>query len=216
MLACSTSAKKLTTLSPNQKYEELLPHLQLLDSFAFTTGGHEYYFASTYVEDNGYKCYFYLGFKDQTLTYKFPAQQLMALKSIYEAHIGIDEKMKRSLKKIEELDNKKYACDASTGQKQESTLSQTFAFLIYGPMKMISIPFGGAQKFIEGYENDEFAARLKSVRLGMTPGQVHYTLDKNPSEIKSPPYVVEHLVQERHNLAFFYKDGTLVAFVFGH
>lgn len=216
MSGCSTSTKKLSTLNPHHKYEELLPDLQMLDSFAFATGGHEYYFASTYVEDNGYKCYFYLGFKDQALTYKFPAQQLIALKSIYEGRMSIDEKMQKALKKIEELSNQKYACDAGVGQKQESELSQTFSFLFYGSVKMISIPFGGAQKLIEGYEYDAFADLLKGVRLGMNPGKVHWTIGKNPSELKAPPYVIEHLVQERHNLAFFYKDDKLIAFVFGH
>ena len=194
--------------------------LHVVDRFGFEQDGHKYNFAPLYLQENGFECLYYLGFKDNVLTFHFPIQELEKLRTIYAAKIPIEEKMRQVLTNIETFSKVPLACDKNFGMKQSSFTEDALNFVVYGGLGVALLPvslfFGGGQVMIDGMREHDFDKRLKTLRLGMNPQKVSEILKGTLTEQSSPPYIISQFQNEKRDLVFVFKEQRLIAYVWGY
>jgi hypothetical protein len=208
-------------ISPGQldsKYSEAIDDLYTTNNFAFKVDGHEYYFAPLEIEESGFRCTYYLGFKDESLKYKFLAKDLDKLKNIYGEKIEIRAKMKKALVEIEKL-SQKNECNYETGYKHKGKVSETvdsaLTLVVFSPFIVVSV-FFGADVYFEAFKENALDHKLKKIRLGMPPAEVKNILGLDLKETQSENIEIHQFKKKPRDLVFVYENSELMAYVWGY
>ena len=210
--SCAQTPKRMEDMQTY--FEENANELNLRQSFAFYHGNESYYFAARDIKDGQYSCHFFIGFKNEKLSYSFPAYRFKELDSIYEKNISLEEKKTLALNKINDFDFVSQKCTKEIALHKTDPLEDALTFLVFAPFIPLALVFG-AETWINSTKETLLNAKMDHLRLGMTVEQVKEVLDEPLVERKTKHYTYHQVDNQHYRLVMFFKDGKLNAMARG-
>lgn len=138
----SCAARPIDSNEISGSFERNLKKLDLDNSFAFIHGRDELYFTRILLTEDGYKCRFFIGFKNGQFKYRFPGYRLAELAMIYDEKISLQSKKDRAMLKIDDFAVEEQKCTAEIAEREKTSgehLGEVIANLFYAPLAAIGI-----------------------------------------------------------------------------
>jgi hypothetical protein len=214
---CSTSPQKVGVLSG--EFENEYKKLNLNHSFAFSDGLDKYYFSQLLIEEDKYKCQFYVGFKNGSYTYSFPAYKLYELENVYYEKLTIEKKKKLALQKINSFQLENQKCNKEIAEKEAGItekIAATAILLFIAPAAVPLTLIFGSDVYIANIKESILNGKMNKIRLGMNITEIKSLLDTSPNKIALPHYIYFTVDNGPYRLAMFFKENRLNAMVRGY
>lgn len=210
--SCAQTPKRIEDMKIY--FEENANDLNLRQSFAFYHGNDSYYFAARDIKEGQFNCHFFIGFKNEKLTYSFPAYRFKELDAIYEKNTNLEDKKILALNKINDFDFVSQKCTKEIALHKVDPLEEALTFLVFAPLIPLALVFG-AETWINSTKETLLNAKMDRLRLSMTMTQVKDTLDEPLVERKTKYYSYHQVDNDHYRLVMFFKDGKLNAMARG-
>ena len=208
-------------------YNESVKNLELSSSFAFTSGGHDYYFVRSRAEEYVGECWRFDGYKDNQLYYSFPAKHLQDLETIYSSEEDIEVKISKAIKLIDSFSPRILQCDKKKPtpskpllESAQQTLAYGLEIVVYGSIIVafspIIVPMSVGDAIAEKARND----KLQAIRLGFSEEQVNKIINFQSKREEFGAHIVQTFEMKSmsvgwHRWVFVYKNDKLIAYVWG-
>jgi hypothetical protein len=197
------------------KYEDI----DKTHSFGFLVGADKYYFAQVQVTHEGNRCWFFTGFKNDSLKYSFPSDRLPNMSEIYFKKLSVEEKKNFALTAIAKFEKEGRVCTAKIAERQATVAEKIETgvyFVFFLPMYIISAVTFAAEDTVLMIKDASLNKRMDQVRIGMTTAEIRSLLKAPLIKYRLPLYNYYFVDGRYVRLAMYFENDHLNAFVRGY
>lgn len=222
----SCAMKKLDLTDSSTRYSQVSDIMDATPRFGFIAYDHKYDFGIVaHTQDEKNYCKYLVGFEDNKMKYYFPESKITELREIFESKVGIEEKSKAILAKVQKLHAANYTCTndylkhkaIKTGREiSEDVLN----FIVYSPAIIITAPFWIPMMVAEGYKqnknNMSVNAVFKAGLLGKKSKVVYDTMFfKHMENHDMEKFKVSQIYNTKDNMILIFENDILVGYLSG-
>lgn len=177
-----------------ESFESNIKRIGLGNSFAFIDKGDEFYFTHILLSESGFKCTFFIGFKNGQFKYRFPAYRMNELRKTYLEKIPLQAKKELALNKIDTFEVERQKCTPEIAEREKTAgeiATDVFATILYAPLfplGLIGMVTFGAEDTVRSIKDSFLEKRMDRLRLGMSESEVRSLLDRKMAAKNSGAY----------------------------
>lgn len=185
IMIASCASRPINSNEITGSLETNLKKLDLENSFAFIHDADEFYFARILLSEEGYKCGFFVGFKNGQFKYRFPAYRVAELSKIYDEKVPIRTKKARALEKLDSFKIENQRCSPEISEREKTVgerIGDVLAGVLYAPL----IPIGfigmvtfGAGDTIQSFKDSILERKMDQLRLRRSLTDVKTLLNRD-------------------------------------
>ena len=221
LVLASCSHKPMTHFE--QAYPEVSKDIPFNTEFGFVLDNNKYNFGRVTTQKGDLACDYFLGYKNNKLTYQFSTFQQEALIKIFQDKKPLNKKTRTILAQIEKINLK----DQSEDVKQKTSCMSMSRYrsdaigyaIVFSPFIVILSPLVIPQVIQDEVQKSEITEKVKGVSLGQNAAQAEKTLGTPARNQMKEGYRVLSYSWTAHPPVFanyFFEEDKLVGFISGY